>query len=85
MLLIPPAMILMAAFALTAGVGIAVAMVIASFLEPFSKMASLVLFLVMLMLVIPIAWRVAVRLTEPKQVRASAGEPSSPPPRVTPH
>jgi len=43
-----------------------IAIGICSIVERISEMGSLVLFLILFVVVIPLAWRSAVRLTEPK-------------------
>jgi len=59
-------MVLLAAFILTVLVGDAVAIVIAEIVERFSEQISLFVFLGLFVVVIPIAWRIAVHVTEPK-------------------
>lgn len=58
-------MLLIAAFAITVVVGDLVAIGICSIVERFSEMGSLVLFLILFVAVFPLAWRFAVRATEP--------------------
>jgi hypothetical protein len=59
-------MVLLAAFLVTVLVGDLVAIIIAEVVEYFSKQISLFVFLGLFMAVIPVAWRIAVRFTEPK-------------------
>jgi hypothetical protein len=59
-------MILLTAFVISILVGDLVAIGIASVVEYFSKTISLFVFLALFLGVIPIAWRVAVRATEPQ-------------------
>jgi hypothetical protein len=58
-------MILIVAFAITVLVGDLVAIGICAVVEQFSKPASLFLFLILFSGVFPLAWRIAVRATEP--------------------
>ena len=67
-------MSLIIAFAITVLVGDLIAIGICAVVEQFSKPVSLFLFLFLFAAVFPAAWRVAVRITEPKD--ATAG-PSS--------
>jgi len=59
-------MILLAAFIISVVVGDLVAIAIAEIVEYFSKSISLFVFLGLFVVVIPIAWHIAVRFTEPK-------------------
>ena len=58
-------MILLTAFIVTVLVGDLVAVGIAEIIEYFNETASLLVFLAMFVGMIPIAWRIAVRSTEP--------------------
>ena len=58
-------MLLIAAFAISVLVGDLIAIGICSIVERFSEMGSLILFLTLFVVVIPVAWRTAVRMTEP--------------------
>jgi hypothetical protein len=58
-------MILLTAFVISVLVGDLIAVAICWVIEYFSKTASLLIFLAMFMAVIPLAWRVAVRATDP--------------------
>ena len=58
-------MLLITAFAISVLVGDLIAIGICSIVERFSEMGSLVLFLTLFVVVIPIAWRLAVKSTEP--------------------
>jgi hypothetical protein len=58
-------MLLIVAFAITVIVGDLIAIGICSIVEQFSEMGSLILFLILFAGVIPLAWRIAVRATEP--------------------
>ncbi len=58
-------MILLSAFVISIVVGDLVAIGISAIVEQFSKPLSLFVFLALFLGVIPIAWRVAVRATEP--------------------
>jgi hypothetical protein len=58
-------MILLTTFAISVVVGDLIAIGICAIVERFSEMGSLVLFLMLFVAVIPIAWRSAVHLTEP--------------------
>lgn len=58
-------MILLTAFAISVLAGELVAIGICAVIEQFSKTISLFAFLVLFIGVIPLAWRVAVRATEP--------------------
>jgi hypothetical protein len=58
-------MILLTAFVISVVVGDLVAVAICAVIEQFSKNISLLVFLAMFIGVIPLAWRVAVRVTEP--------------------
>ena len=58
-------MLLIAAFAVSVLVGDLIAIGICSIVERFSEMGSLILFLTLFVVVIPLAWRTAVRVTEP--------------------
>jgi hypothetical protein len=58
-------MLLIAAFAVSVLVGDLIAIGICSIVERFSEMGSLVLFLTLFVVVIPVAWRTAVQMTEP--------------------
>jgi hypothetical protein len=58
-------MLLIAAFAISVLVGDLIAIGICSVVERFSEMGSLILFLMLFVAVIPLAWRSAVRMTEP--------------------
>jgi hypothetical protein len=63
-------MSLIIAFAITVLVGDLVAIGICAIVEQFSKTASLFLFLFLFAAVFPVAWRLAVRVTEPKDATA---------------
>ena len=58
-------MILLTAFVVTVVAGDLLAIAIAEIVEYFNKTASLMVFLALFAGVIPIAWRIAVRVTEP--------------------
>jgi hypothetical protein len=58
-------MLLITAFAITVIAGDLVAIGICSIVERFSEMGSMILFLILFVAVIPLAWRLAVRATEP--------------------
>jgi hypothetical protein len=58
-------MILLTAFVISVIVGDLIAIVIGAVIEQFSKNISLLVFLTMFIGVIPLAWKVAVRATEP--------------------
>ncbi len=58
-------MLLITAFAISVLVGDLIAIGICSVVERFSEMGSLILFLTLFVVVIPVAWRTAVRMTEP--------------------
>ena len=58
-------MILLIAFVITVLVGDVIAIAIAEIVEYFSKSLSLFVFLGLFVAVIPVAWRIAVRITEP--------------------
>jgi hypothetical protein len=58
-------MILLAAFVISVIVGDLLAIGIGAVIEQFSKNISLLAFLAMFIGVIPLAWKVAVRATEP--------------------
>jgi hypothetical protein len=62
-------MVLLVAFAISVLVGDLVAVAIAEVVEYFSKSISLFVFLGLFVAVIPVAWRIAVRFTEPKVAR----------------
>jgi hypothetical protein len=68
-------MILLTAFIISVVVGDLIAVAVCAVIEQFSETVSLLAFLAMFIGVIPIAWRVAVRVTEPK-----TPEPKSPVP-----
>ena len=59
-------MVLLTAFVLTVLLGDLIAVGIAEIVEYFSKPISLFVFLVLFIAIIPIAWRIAVRVTVPK-------------------
>jgi hypothetical protein len=59
-------MILLTTFAISVLIGDLIAIGICSIVERFSEMGSLILFLMLFVVVIPLAWRSAVRLTEPE-------------------
>jgi hypothetical protein len=59
-------MVLLSAFIATVVVGDLIAVGIAELVEYFSKTVSLFVFLGLFILVIPLAWRIALRITEPK-------------------
>jgi hypothetical protein len=61
-------MVLLTAFVVTVLVGDLIAVGIAEIVEYFNKTVSLMVFLVLFMGVIPLAWRIAVRATEPDGV-----------------
>ena len=58
-------MILLTAFVISVIVGDLIAIVIGAVIEQFSKNISLLAFLAMFIGVIPLAWKIAVRATEP--------------------
>jgi hypothetical protein len=58
-------MVLLTTFAITVVLGDLIAIGISAVVEQFSKPVSLIVFLILFMGVIPIAWRIAVRATEP--------------------
>jgi len=58
-------MILLAAFLISVIVGDLIAIGIGAIIEQFSKNISLLVFLAMFIGVIPLAWMIAVRVTEP--------------------
>jgi len=58
-------MILLAAFVISVIVGDLIAIGIGAIIEQFSKNISLLVFLAMFIGVIPLAWMIAVRATEP--------------------
>jgi len=58
-------MILLVAFTITVLVGDLVAVGIAEIVEYFNETASLMVFLALFIGMIPLAWRIAVRSTEP--------------------
>jgi hypothetical protein len=74
-------MILLTAFIISVVVGDLVAVAIAAIIEQFSETVSLLAFLAMLLVVIPIAWRVAMRVTEPKIPEPKIPEPKIPEPK----
>jgi hypothetical protein len=59
-------MVLLTAFAITVVLGDLIAIGISAVVEQFSKPISLIVFLILFMAVIPVAWRIAVRATEPR-------------------
>jgi hypothetical protein len=59
-------MALLLAFVITVLLGDAIAIAISFAVEQFSKQVSLFVFLFLFAGVIPVAWRLAVRFTEPK-------------------
>ncbi|MCC6890184.1 MAG: hypothetical protein IT536_16780 [Hyphomicrobiales bacterium] len=59
-------MSLLVTFALTFTMGAAVVVAAAGLVEMVSKSISLFVFLILYFGMIPLAWRIAVRLTEPK-------------------
>ena len=59
-------MALLAVFIVTILVGDLIAVGIPSVIERFSEGVSLFVFLALFIGLIPVAWRIAVRLTEPK-------------------
>jgi hypothetical protein len=59
-------MVLLTAFVLTVLLGDLIAVGIAEIVEYFSEPISLFVFLFLFIGIIPIAWRIAVRFTEPK-------------------
>ena len=61
-------MVLITAFVVTVLVGDLIAVGIAEIVEYFNKTVSLMVFLALFMGVIPLAWRIAVRATEPDGV-----------------
>jgi uncharacterized membrane protein len=65
-------MMLLAAFVITLLVGDLVAIGIAWTVEQFSKTFGLFVFLGLFLGIIPIAWRIAVRVTEPKDTAAAS-------------
>jgi hypothetical protein len=58
-------MVLLTAFLITVLLGDLVAVGIGAIIEQFSKNISLLVFLAMFIGVIPLAWRIAVKVTEP--------------------
>jgi hypothetical protein len=58
-------MVLLTTFAITVVLGDLIAIGISAVVEQFSKPVSLIVFLILFMGVIPIAWRIAVHATEP--------------------
>jgi hypothetical protein len=58
-------MVLLTTFAITVVLGDLIAIGISAVVEQFSKPVSLIVFLILFLGVIPIAWRIAVRATEP--------------------
>ena len=63
-------MALLLAFIVTVLIGDLVAIGISYVVEQFSKTVSLFVFLFLFMGMIPVAWRIAVRITEPKAAAA---------------
>lgn len=63
-------MVLLAAFVLTLLVGDLVAIGLAWTVKQFSKTLGLFVFLGLFLGIIPIAWRIAVHVTEPKDTAA---------------
>lgn len=59
-------MMLIFAFAIAVIIGDVAVFAICSVVEHFSKQASLIAFLFLFMAVFPVAWKIAVRVTEPK-------------------
>lgn len=59
-------MVLLTAFVITIVIGDLIAIGIATIIEHFSEPISLLVFLVLFLGFIPFAWRIAVRVTEPK-------------------
>jgi hypothetical protein len=59
-------MALLTAFIVTVVIGDLIAIGIAEIVEYFSKPISLLVFLFLFIGIIPVAWRIAVRFTEPK-------------------
>ena len=59
-------MVLLTAFIVTVLLGDLIAVGISAVVEHFSKPISLFVFLALFIAVIPVAWRIAVRYTEPK-------------------
>jgi hypothetical protein len=66
-------MVLLTTFIVTLIIGDLAVIAIAWVVEQFSKTAGLLVFLTLFLGFIPVAWRIAVRLTEPKG--AAAGQP----------
>lgn len=58
-------MILLVAFTITVLAGDLIAVGIAEIVEYFNETASLMVFLALFIAMIPLAWRIAVRATEP--------------------
>jgi hypothetical protein len=71
-------MILLTAFIISVLVGDLNAVAVCAVIEQFSEPISLLVFLAMFVGVIPIAWRVAVRVTEPKIPEPKIPEPKIP-------
>ncbi|MPZ37046.1 MAG: hypothetical protein GEU95_03110 [Rhizobiales bacterium] len=65
-------MTLLIAFAATVLVGDLIAVGICAVVEQFSKQISLLLFLLLFVGVIPLAWKLAVRITEPTGAAGSS-------------
>lgn len=59
-------MSLIVAFAIAVLIGDVAVFAICTVVEYFSKSVSLIVFLFLFMAVFPIAWKIAVRVTEPK-------------------
>ena len=59
-------MVLLVAFVITLLVGDLLVIGLAWVVEQFSKAAGLFVFLVLFLGIIPVAWKIAVRITEPK-------------------
>lgn len=62
-------MVLLTAFVVTVVIGDLIAIGIAEIVEYFSKPISLFVFLFLFIGIIPVAWRIAVHVTEPKPAR----------------
>jgi hypothetical protein len=65
-------MVLLTAFVITIVIGDLIAVGIASVVEYFSESISPMVFLALFLGLIPFAWRIAVRVTEPKDAATAA-------------
>jgi hypothetical protein len=59
-------MTLLLVFAVTVFIGDMIVVAVCAMVEQLSKQFSLILFLFLFMAVFPVAWKIAVRITEPK-------------------